>query len=223
MAAFISMPGARFPDRHAGLMDRTYRHQRYVYDITRKYYLFGRDRLIAELALQPGATLVEIGCGTARNLIAAARLYPGARLYGLDASALMLQSAQAAIDRSGFADRITLVQGLAENLAPSQFGVEAFDHVLFSYSLSMIPDWQNALVAASRSLSKAGRIHIVDFGDLAGLGPLGKTLLRTWLSLFHVTPRVEFLSALEDIVGDEKNRLHLLPGRYAFIFSRGRM
>jgi S-adenosylmethionine-diacylgycerolhomoserine-N-methlytransferase len=204
-------------------MDRTYRHQRYVYDITRKYYLFGRDRLIAGLALEPGASLVEIGCGTARNLIAAARLFPGARLYGLDASALMLESARVAIARRGFADRITLVQGLAEDLMPLQFGVEAFDHVLFSYSLSMIPDWQNALAAASRSLSEAGRIHIVDFGDLAGLGPLVKPLLRTWLSLFHVTPRVEFLSVLEGVAGGENSRLHLLPGRYAFLFSRGRM
>ncbi|HEY0281515.1 MAG TPA: hypothetical protein VGC27_02700 [Rhizomicrobium sp.] len=31
---------------HAALMDEIYRHQRYVYDLTRKYYLFGRDRLI---------------------------------------------------------------------------------------------------------------------------------------------------------------------------------
>ncbi|HEY4274751.1 MAG TPA: class I SAM-dependent methyltransferase [Rhizomicrobium sp.] len=217
------MPGAPSPDRHAALMDRNYRHQRYVYDITRKYYLFGRDRLIAELALKPGANLVEVGCGTARNLIAAARRYPDARLFGLDASALMLESAQVAIDHSGFADRITLMQGLAEELTPLQFGVEAFDHVLFSYSLSMIPDWRNALAAASRSLSAAGRIHIVDFGDLAGLGRTVKSLLQGWLTLFHVTPRVEFLSALEDVAGSEDRRLHLLPGRYAFIFSCGRM
>ena len=26
-------------------MDKMYRHQRYFYDLTRKYYLLGRDRL----------------------------------------------------------------------------------------------------------------------------------------------------------------------------------
>jgi hypothetical protein len=34
---------------------------------------------------------------------------------------------------------------------------------------------------------------------------------------------VEFLSALEGVAGGENSRLHLLPGRYAFLFSRGRM
>ena len=35
-------------------MDDVYRYQRYIYDFTRKYYLFGRDRLIDGLALKPG-------------------------------------------------------------------------------------------------------------------------------------------------------------------------
>ncbi|MBN9554276.1 MAG: methyltransferase domain-containing protein [Alphaproteobacteria bacterium] len=217
------MSGARSPDPHALLMDRTYRHQRHVYDFTRKYYLFGRDRLIAQLALPPGSSLVEVGCGTARNLIRVARAYPGTRLYGLDASVAMLASAQAAVDRAGLTGRIQLAQGLAENLSPKQFKVESFDHVLFSYSLSMIPGWRQALAAASRSLSSTGQIHVVDFGDLAGLGRAGRTLLRAWLTLFHVKPRVEFLSALEDVTGRTATRLYLLPGRYAFIFSCDRM
>ena len=36
----------------AALMDRMYRHQRHVYDLTRKYYLAGRDEAIARL--RPG-------------------------------------------------------------------------------------------------------------------------------------------------------------------------
>ncbi|RUV53463.1 SAM-dependent methyltransferase, partial [Mesorhizobium sp. M5C.F.Ca.IN.020.14.1.1] len=34
------------PARHAELMDGVYRWQRHIYDLTRKYYLLGRDRLI---------------------------------------------------------------------------------------------------------------------------------------------------------------------------------
>ena len=37
------------PPCHAALMDRLYRRQRHFYDLTRKYYLLGRDRLIAGL------------------------------------------------------------------------------------------------------------------------------------------------------------------------------
>ena len=188
MVVFMSMPAALSADpQHFGLMDKVYRRQRYVYDFTRKYYLLGRDSLIRDLDLKPGQTLVEIGCGTARNLIAIARRYPEARLYGVDASAQMLLTAREQLARAGLEDRVTLVHGLAENLSPAAFGVEAFDHALFSYSLSMIPDWQQALVAAAKALSEQGHVHIVDFGDLKTLP--GKHLLRAWLALFHVTPR----------------------------------
>ena len=220
MAASISMPAALSPEiaPHAGLMDRVYRRQRHIYDFTRKYYLFGRDRLIGDLALEPGDRLVEVGCGTARNLIAIARRYPGARLFGLDASEAMLETARAQVRRAGLEHRIILAQGLAEELSPATFGVECFDRVLFSYSLSMIPDWQGALQAGFVVLSETGRLHIVDFGDLTGLGRLGERAMRAWLGLFHVTPRVEFLASLERVTGNH-GTLALLPGRYAFIFS----
>ena len=32
-----------------------YRPQKHIYDLTRSYYLLGRDRLIAELDAQPGS------------------------------------------------------------------------------------------------------------------------------------------------------------------------
>lgn len=211
------MSAAPFLETHAGLMDRVYRPQRHVYDLTRKYYLLGRDRLIAELALQPGSTLIEVGCGTGRNLIAAARRYPEARFYGLDASEAMLETARAKVREAGFEDRILLRHGLAEKLSSSAFGVESFDHVLFSYSLSMIPDWQGALAAAIDALSANGRWHVVDFADLRGLGFLARKALLAWLTLFHVTPRVEFLEALEDF-SFGTGELALLKGRYAFIF-----
>jgi len=57
-------------------MDRQYRWQRHIYDLTRKPYLLGRDRLVAELLPTPGARVLEIGCGTGRNLIRIARTYP---------------------------------------------------------------------------------------------------------------------------------------------------
>jgi S-adenosylmethionine-diacylgycerolhomoserine-N-methlytransferase len=218
------MPAALSPEvgAHAGLMDRVYRRQRHIYDLTRKYYLFGRDRLIAGLALRPGETLVEVGCGTARNLIAIARRYPGARLFGLDASEAMLKTARAAVRRAGLEDRIQLAHGLAETLSPACFGVEAFDRVMFSYSLSMIPDWRGALGAGFAALSSEGRLHVVDFGDLTGLGRTGEQAMRAWLRLFHVTPRVEFLALLEDAT-QNRGELVLLPGRYAFLFSGKKM
>lgn len=200
-------------------MDRVYRQQRHIYDLTRKFYLLGRDRMIDRLAPQPSARIVEVGCGTARNLIRLAKHYPDAKLFGLDASQAMLETASIAIARTGLSGRITLAQGYAEALSPVLFGEEKpFDNILFSYSLSMIPDWKQALNASKDALSASGRIHIVDFGDLRNLvGPARSALLK-WLDLFHVAPREELLSALENLPSDSV-RLHILPGRYAFLFS----
>ncbi len=58
---------------HAALMDGVYRRQRHFYDLTRKYYLLGRDRMIAGLGVPPNGTVLELGCGTGRNIILAAR------------------------------------------------------------------------------------------------------------------------------------------------------
>jgi S-adenosylmethionine-diacylgycerolhomoserine-N-methlytransferase len=205
------------PD-HAELMDRIYRPQRYIYDFTRKYYLFGRDRLIRELNLKPGARVIEVGCGTARNLIQIAKAYPAAELFGLDASDAMLESAKTSLAKAGLNGRVKLVQAYAEALSPQLFGeAKPFDAIIFSYSLSMIPDWRQSLAAAGSVLSLRGRIHVVDFGDLKGLGPIAESLLRQWLALFHVAPREELLRFVEECTQDPVD-LSLLPGRYAFIW-----
>jgi len=208
---------------HATLMDRTYRNQRYIYGFSRKYYLFGRDRLIAELALKSGDSLVEIGSGIAQNLIRTARKYPGVELYGLNASAEMLKSARHAVERAGLCSRIHVRLGLAEQLHPDVFGrTRPFDHAVFSYSLSMIPDLNQVLREARESVGLEGRIHIVDFGDLTGLGRIGHTVLTKWLQLFHVSPRVAILRSLESAShggGTQNVEFSMLPARYAFIRS----
>ena len=54
---------------HGQLMDHIYRYQRSIYDLTRKYYLVGRDRLLDRIRAAPGDRVLEVGCGTGRNLM----------------------------------------------------------------------------------------------------------------------------------------------------------
>src|ERR1700732_3139077 len=123
-------------------MNRMYRRQRYIYDGTRRYYLLGRDQLIAALQPASGASVLEIGCGTGRNLVWAARRHPDARFFGIDVSTEMLTSAISAISRHGLAGQIRVAHGDGTAFDPQAlFGVPSFDHVMISYSLSMIPDW----------------------------------------------------------------------------------
>ena len=181
--------GAR-PD-HGALMDSVYRGQRHIYDITRKYYLFGRDRLVAGLDASPGAAIIEVGCGTGRNLALIGRRWPGAHLFGLDVSAEMLRSASA---RLGDTACLALGDATAFDSA-ALLGRESFDRVVFSYVLSMIPNWQAALDTGAALLAPGGSLHAVDFGDFDGLpGPL-ESVLRAWLTRFHVTPRAALADA----------------------------
>ncbi|MFN3131467.1 class I SAM-dependent methyltransferase [Roseibium sp.] len=187
----------------AGLMDAVYRNQRHIYDLTRKYYLLGRDRLIRDLAPSEGSHVLELGCGTGRNLIAAAKRYPNVRFYGLDISEQMLETARANIEKAGLTDRIILVRGDASDpAAVKPLGISQFERVFFSYTLSMMPIWREALAAGLAHLVPQGRIHIVDFGQQEELPVWFKALLMKWLASFHVTPRADLQEELQKLAQD---------------------
>jgi S-adenosylmethionine-diacylgycerolhomoserine-N-methlytransferase len=184
-----NMSGGR---SHAALINRIYRHQRHVYDLTRSCVLLGRDRLIRELNPPPGGCALEIGCGTGRNLLAAAARFPNVMFYGLDISTEMLKTAHRSIAASSVANRIKLATGDAVSFEPRRaFGQEKFDRIFFFYSLSMVPSWQTALAHASTILAPGGQLLAVDFGHCDGLPAWFRGAFFKWLSLFHVTPLVD--------------------------------
>ena len=204
---------------HASLMNRTYRLTRHVYDASRRYFLLGRDLAIRDLDLKPGETLVELGCGTARNLIQIHKRYPEAKLYGVEISREMLATADNKLNSPRLRDAIKLHLGPAEKLDPADFGLESFDRVLFSYSLSMMPTWDQALDAALEHLTPEGRVHIVDFWDQQKLPGFFRGSLKWFLSMFHVYHRPELIEWLEARAksGSADLQLRELYGRYAML------
>lgn len=171
-------------------MNRIYRRQRHVYDATRKYFLLGRDHVIERLDAAPSHRVLEIGCGTGRNLIQAARRYPGAQFFGIDVSTEMLTSAIEAIAHAGLAPHVKIAHADATAFDPQRmFGIDRFDRIFISYSLSMIPQWTAVIDQAIAKLAPGGELHIVDFGGQSDLPGLFRNLLRRWLAIFEVTPR----------------------------------
>ncbi|MBD58741.1 MAG: SAM-dependent methyltransferase [Citromicrobium sp.] len=167
-------------------MDSIYRGQKYIYDFTRKYYLFGRDHLIRGLDCQPGERVLEVACGTGRNLAKVGHAYPGTKLFGIDISAEMLKSAAGKLGTSAI-----LAPGDARDFdARAMLGRETFDRVILSYSVSMIPDWEKALRHAATLVAPGGSLHVVDFGSYSARPGLLPRLLRWWLRQFHVSPRL---------------------------------
>lgn len=202
---------------HGALMDSVYKGQRHIYDFTRKYYLFGRDTLIDGLDARPGMRVLEVACGTGRNLAKIGKAWPGVKLYGLDISEEMLKNARKALD-----DKATLAAGDACDFdanalfAQAGFDQPKFDRVVLSYSLSMIPDWETALDHAAAQLAPGGQLHVVDFGDLEGLpGPFQRALHR-WLAKFHVQTRTTMPDVARRIANARGLTLSSTRGRFGY-------
>lgn len=203
-------------------MDRMYRWTRHVYDASRKYYLLGRDALIGELNVQPGETVCEAGCGTARNLILMAKRYPEGRFFGFDASAEMLKTASASVEKAGLKDKVPLLVALAQDFSASKFGLDArFDRIVFSYALSIMDDWQAAVDHALSELKPGGTLHVVDFGDQKGLPGWFKWLLGAWLKQFHVRFRPEVKAYFESLAAAGKGSIAYrdVSRGYAYILN----
>ncbi len=184
----------------AGRMDAIYRRQRHIYDLTRKYYLLGRDRLIADLDPPVGGSVLEVGCGTGRNLILTGRRYQNARLYGIDISAEMLATARTNALQSGLVTRMALARADASDFDPGRlFGQPQFDRIFLSYTLSMIPPWRETIANLPAMLAPGGSLHVVDFGQQERLPPMFRKALFAWLNRFEVSPRAELPVVLAEM------------------------
>jgi S-adenosylmethionine-diacylgycerolhomoserine-N-methlytransferase len=160
-----------------------YRLHAHIYDATRWSFLFGRSRLIQLAATAFGAegrggdlAIVEVGCGTGRNLPALARAFPTARLTGVDLCAPMLHRAKraAAVAPS----RIRLVQAAYDRAVLKE---ATADLIVFSYALSMFnPGYEAALDAARRHLRPGGMLAVADFRSSA------VPWFRSWMRVNHV-------------------------------------
>jgi len=215
----VTTPASMFAGGDRRLMDSVYRRQRHIYDISRKYYLLGRDRLIAELKPPNGSRVLEIGCGTGRNLIAAARAWPRARVCGLDISAEMLKTARTSLARHRLADVVEIAEADAVSFdASSLFAAPLFSRVFFSYTLSMIPPWESAIAEGWKHVAPGGKLMIVDFGQCEALPTPFRSLLWWWLAKFHVTPRAKLHGVLAGMARRDGASLEFTPlyGGYAW-------
>jgi S-adenosylmethionine-diacylgycerolhomoserine-N-methlytransferase len=181
MSALSSHPNPA-AEAHRRFLNAYYGPSRHIYDLTRKYYLLGRDRLLHQLADESWSTLVEVGPGTGRNLRVLHRARPDARLGGVEPCDEMLIHARA---RCPWA---RLTQGFAESADLAAVHGAKPDRILFSYCLSMVSDPREAIARARRMVAPGGAVVVVDFADMATMPSPARRALRAWIGAYRVTP-----------------------------------
>ncbi len=149
--------GASGGTSHAERLERFYRPQAKSYDAFRERLLHGRSELIELLAPPDGAVVVELGAGTGHNAG-----YFGKRLAHFDSVELVdLCPALLEQARRRWADepRVRVIEADATHYRPA----EPVDRVYFSYALTMMPQWREALDNALTMLKPGGLLGVVDF------------------------------------------------------------
>lgn len=190
-----------------------YRFHARIYDLTRWTFLRGRESLVrlAAAHCQP-QDLLEVGCGTGKNLLHLGRLFPEAQLWGLDLSPHML--AQARQKLQSLRQRTAFVQAAYDRpVSPGRF-----DLVVFSYALSMFnPGWDEALLTASHDLSPGGAIAVADFHD----SPSPR--FKSWMGFNHVRLDSHLLPSLRNLFPSGEWSVHpACGGLWSYFLFVGR-
>jgi demethylmenaquinone methyltransferase/2-methoxy-6-polyprenyl-1,4-benzoquinol methylase len=140
-----------------------------------------RRQAVSRLQLKPGERVLEVGCGTGRNLsLLSEAVGPEGHIYGVDISEGMLAEARALCERQGW-HNVTLRQSDAALYQVP----EPVDAVLFSLSFATMPHHREVLRHAWKQLRPGGRLVIMDARLPSGIA--GKLLRPTTILTMKLT------------------------------------
>ncbi|TDD89336.1 methyltransferase domain-containing protein [Actinomadura darangshiensis] len=129
-------------------------------------------QMIDAAELKPGLSVLEIGTGTGYN--AAIMADAGVRVTTVEIDSELAAAASAALERTGFADRVTVITGDGENGAPEQ---ASFDRVIVTAAARTIPySWVEQTVDGGRIVVPysgpecAGALLVLDVTEGAAIG-----------------------------------------------------
>ncbi len=200
-------------------LEAFYQPQALHYDAFREGMLHGRGELMALLAPRAGCRVVELGCGTGRNLeFMGERIGQLASVEIVDLCPSLLERARA---RCRKWRNVRVIEADATAWRPAA----PVDYVYLSYALSMMTDWRAAIENALAMLKPGGVIGIVDF-YVAGRTPLSgserHSSLARWFwprwfahdGVFLDPEHLPYLAA-------RSLRMHLRQGRAALPYLAG--
>lgn len=141
---------------------------------------------IDKLLREPGARVLDLGCGCGQSSLAIARAYPGAVVHGVDLDEASIAEAQTDAVAEGLSDRITFTAGDAAQVAP----MGTYDLVTLFETLHDMGDPVGSLRTARAALAPGGTVFIGDDKVADEFTPDGDLLERfqfAW-SVLHCLP-----------------------------------
>lgn len=193
---------------HAQSLKAFYAPQAHSYDAFREQLLHGRQALVERLDPPRNARVVELGCGTGRNIeFFGDRIGTLASVELVDLCTPLLDQARARAAR--WPSVVRVVEADAERYRPAH----PVDCVYLSYSLSMTANWRKTICNAVRMLRPGGTLGVVDFFVSEATPPPGEAR-HSWISRqfwprwfahdgVHLTPEHR------RVLGDCTDALHL--------------
>ncbi|MBI4918379.1 class I SAM-dependent methyltransferase [archaeon] len=140
-------------------IEKMYSFHSKFYDITRPFFVWNRKKAIGKLELKEGSKILVVGCGTGYGFDRILeKIGKTGKIIGVDYSKDMLENAR---QKFGNIDNVELIQADAAKYKPEQV-----DAVFYSYSITMIPEWQKSLRNSWEALKKGGALVIVDFSEI---------------------------------------------------------
>jgi ubiquinone/menaquinone biosynthesis C-methylase UbiE len=174
----------------------TYRKRAKHYDVTSRLYPVPgypqraqRLQAVRALGLRPGATVIDMACGTGLNFrLLEEVIGPGGRIVGVDLTDAMLARAQDRIKANGWSN-VSLVQADA---AGFDFPAGA-DAILSTYALTQVPECAEVIAHGAKALSPGGRWVVLDLkvpgNTPRWLAQLGIAMVRPFASIDEWTMR----------------------------------
>jgi demethylmenaquinone methyltransferase/2-methoxy-6-polyprenyl-1,4-benzoquinol methylase len=152
-------------DRTRERLIATYRKKATHYDVTSRFYpapgypqRSQRLRTVQALSLRPGATVIDIACGTGLNFPIIEKIIgPSGQIVGVDLTDAMLAHARDRVKAHGWSN-VSLVQSDAAEYAFPP-GVDA---IISTYAMSQVPECAQVIAHGAAALSAGGRWAVLD-------------------------------------------------------------
>ncbi len=200
MLLHMTMP-IRYTERHSDRLEAFYAEQSPTYDLFRDRLLHGREQLMRAIPVTQGGTLLDMGGGTGRNVSWLGERRAALSKIGIiDLCSSLLRVADERIRDQKWNNVYTRIADVT-TYQPAEGPVDA---ITFSYSLTMIPNWIDALENAYAQLKPGGYIGVVDFyvshkwpsPGMVKHSALARSLWPIWFNYSNVFLSADHLSYL---------------------------